>query len=179
MTNPFMNQWLAMGQNTLKTMTEVQKNGFANLTQTKPFDMSSAAEMMKNSVKSFQDATNQSSDMINRMISNQATTMKLNVSADAMQSLTDIMGTSVNQMIQLQTKLATECVKPLTTFLTGLSEVRKNEDLAGLQMAFAKQVDAALKANAEESAALLGSVRSAISNWTENTLDDVANRKTD
>ena len=179
MTNPMMNQWMAMTQDTLKKFTEAQKNGFANLTQAQPFDMSSAAEMVKTSVKNIQDATNQGSDIMNRMISNQATSMKLNVSADAMQALTDIVNAAVTQAVQQQTKLANECMKPLASFLTGLSDVRKTEDLIGLQTAFAKQIDTALKASAEESAALMGSVRSAVSSWTENSLDSVADSKTD
>jgi hypothetical protein len=179
MTNPFMNQWIAMGQDTLKKITEAQQNGFSNLTQAQPFDMGSAAEAMKTSVKSLQDVSNQSSDIMNRMISNQATSLKLNVSADAMTNLTEIVGVSINQAIQQQTKLASECMKPLANFLTGLSEVRKTEDLIGLQTAFSRDIEAALKGNAEENAALLGSVRSAVSSWTENTLDSVADSKTD
>jgi len=171
MSNTIFTQWVEMSQEALKKFTETQSAVLNNLGSQQPLNVTSMAEMMKASMQSFQQLTNNNTAAFNNLISNQATSLKLNVSAEAIQKLTEIMGSLTNNAIQQQTKLATDCMKPFTEFLTKLSEVKNPEDLTGLQMKFAEDLGAALKAGAADNAQLLGSLQSAMTVWTEKTLD--------
>lgn len=174
MSNAMVTQWIEMSQEAMKKMSEAQKTGFGNFSKTPTVDVSSVAEIMKSSMQAYQQATNENVAALNNLISGQATSMKLNVSADAIQQLTEIMAALTNNAIQQQTQLTTNCVKPFTTFLTKLSEVKNAEDLTGLQTAFAEDLSTTLKAGASDNAQLISSLQSAVTAWTEKTLDNTA-----
>jgi hypothetical protein len=169
-----MNQWMAMSQDALKKISEAQKNGMSQLGKNPTLDVGGAAEMMKASMQSMQQMTSDSTAALNTMISNQATSLKLGVSAEATQQLMEIIGTITNNAIQQQTKLANDCVKPFTTFVAQLSQVKNAEDLTGLQSQFAEDLGKTLKTGATDNAQLLSSLQSAMTSWTENTLDKTA-----
>lgn len=172
MSNALFTQWVDMSQEALKKFNETQSAVLNNLSGQQPFNVTSMAEMMKASMQSFQQLTNNNTSAFNDLVSKQATSLKLNVSAEALQKFTELMGSFTNRAIQQQTTMAAECMKSFTHYLTKLHEVKNAEDLTGLQMKFAEDLSAALKAGMGSNTELLGSLQSAMTVWTEKTLDN-------
>jgi|WetSurMetagenome_2_1015567.scaffolds.fasta_scaffold05553_2 hypothetical protein len=172
MSTNLFTQWVGMSQEALKKFNETQTAVLNNLLQQQPLNVVSMAEMMKASMQSFQQLTNNSTAAFNNLVSNQATSLKLNVSAEALQKLTELMGSLTNRAIQQQTALAVECMKSFTHYLSKLHDVKNPEDLMGLQTKFVEDLSATLKTGASENAELLSSLQTSMTTWTEKTLDN-------
>jgi hypothetical protein len=132
------------------------------------------AKLAQASMRSFKTWSEANESTFNRVWQTQLSKLDLGDSAAALRELNEITMSFVTTLLQNQVNGTSLFVEAWAKYLESLKQAKSVEDAIAVQAHFFSDTHEKLKTNSLETLQTLGSVRTALTAWTEKTIDNAA-----